>query len=142
MDFLSAVKALPTGYHVASEAELARLSKDVGADPDTFYNDAAVIGAKFDPDNAMIWGFYGDGSRYLWKTDWEDFWTSNTSSAASTGWANNTSGLVAAGYHDPYLSIFAVDTAASQAAVPEPATLALVGLGLAGLARRRRSGGR
>jgi hypothetical protein len=139
MSYGAAVKALPAGYHVATEAELATLSAAAPADPSaSFYQDAAVMGASYDPDNAMIWGFYGDGSHYLWKTDWETTWTSNGANAS--GWANNRSGAVPAGFSDPHLSIFAVDTAAAQADVPEPATLALVGLGLAGMARRRRAG--
>jgi hypothetical protein len=141
MDYGTAVNALPTGYHVASEAELATLTTAAPVDstnPAVFDQLAAVMGASYDPDNPMIWGFYGDGTRYAWTDDWEDTWTSNAANAS--GWADADTGLVPAGFSDPYLSIFAVDTAAAQTSVPEPATLALVGLGLAGIARRSRAG--
>jgi hypothetical protein len=142
MSYTDAVNALPTGFHVATEAELASLT--LAAPPgsfDDFLANAAVMGAKFDPDNPMIWGFYGDSTRYAWLTGWgdgTDAWTSNLANAS--GWDNANTGKVQPNTRAPYLSLFAVDTAAAQASVPEPATLALVGLGLAGIARRRKAG--
>ena len=142
MSYNDAVLALPTGYHVASEAELATLTAAAPAGPLAgFLQDAAIMGASFDPDNPMIWGFYGDSTRYAWLTGWGDddaWWTSAKNNAS--GWDNADIGKVQTNFSDPYLSIFAVDTAAAQTSVPEPATLALVGLGLAGMARRRRAG--
>jgi hypothetical protein len=142
MSYTEAVNALPTGFHVATEAELATLTAAAPAGPLAgFMQDAAVMGASIDPDNPMIWGFYGDGTRYAWLTGWGDgfdTWTSSTANAS--GWDNADIGKVQPNTRAPYLSLFAVDTAAAQTSVPEPATLALVGLGLAGIARRRRAG--
>jgi hypothetical protein len=131
LDYAATLAALPAGYHVASEAELATLTAHAPADPASFATDAAAMGAL--PGTGMIWGFYGDGSRYAWKADYDTAW--NSTAANSQGWfAWNYD--VPAGYAWPGLSVFAVNTDV-RADVPEPATLALVVLGLAGMARRR-----
>jgi hypothetical protein len=136
LDYAAARAALPAGFHVASEAELGTLTAHAPADPANFAADAATMGAM--PDYGIIWGFYGDGSRYLWKADYDTAW--NSSAANGQGWqAWNYD--VPAGEAWAGLSIFAVNTSV-QADVPEPASLALVGLGLAALARRRHVGGK
>jgi hypothetical protein len=134
LDYATALAALPAGYHVASETELATLTSHAPADPVTFAAEAAAMGAT--PGAGLIWGFYGDGSRYAWKADYDTLW--NSTAANGQGWfAWNYD--VPVGEAAPGLSVFAVNTTV-QANVPEPGTLALVGLGLAGLARRRRAG--
>jgi hypothetical protein len=130
-DFASARALLPAGYHVASETELATLASHAPADPSTFDADVAAMGA--DPASGMIWGFYGDGSRYAWKAWYDDAW--NSSTANGQGWLD-WNYEVPAGSAFPGMSLFAVNTSV-QADVPEPASLTLVVLGLAALARRR-----
>jgi hypothetical protein len=138
LDFASAAALLPAGYHAASEAEMATLTAAAPAEPAGFAADAAAMGAS---PGAGIWGFYGDGSAYAWKFDYDTTWNSNAANAA--GWLNW--GYDLATPFDPSpafpgVSLFAVNTTPAQAAVPEPATLALFGLGLACVARRRKRG--
>jgi hypothetical protein len=132
LDYASAVSLLPTGYHVATEAELASLAAAIPAVPGAFDADATTTGAA---GAGIIWGFYGDGSRYAWRDAFDTSW--NTNAANGQGWTDWNYGLDATTAFSA-LSLFAVDTDGVQAAVPEPSTLALLGLGVALVAGRRR----
>lgn len=129
--FGAASTALPTGYRVATEAQLAILAADADADLATFDAELAAMGAK--AANDILWGFYGDGTAYAWKTRYDTAWSFSSQDPWNYG--------VPADFATDGLSLFAVNTsvATSQGEVPEPATLALIGLGLAGLKARRRA---
>jgi hypothetical protein len=135
LDYASAVALLPAGYHAASEAELATLTAAAPADPASFALDAAAMGAS---PYGTIWGFYGDGTRYLWKTEYDTTWSSNATNGQ--GW-DNWAYTIPAGTAFDGLSLFAVNTMPAQAegTVPEPGTAALFGVGLCLLLRGRRA---
>lgn len=137
MDYYTAAALLPAGFHVASLAELATLAAAAPAIPARFALDAAAMGAT--PDAGIIWGFYGNGTTYAWKTADDTAW--NTSAAVNPyGWTNwsypvDAGSASHAGDSFAGLSLFAVNTSPVQ--VPEPATLGMFGLGLAGMLARR-----
>jgi hypothetical protein len=137
MSFTQMQTALPTGYSVATEAQAKTLTDAAPAIPGNYFADAAVMGVPSPTplNRDLIWGFYGDGSTWLWKFSGDTNWQSNAANAS--GWTNNNYTLTVDNYAD--LGVFAVDTHAN--AVPEPDTYALMLAGLAGLAalRRRRS---
>ena len=122
LDYASALALLPSGYHVASDVELATLTAAAPADPARFAADAAAMGAVVDAATGfgMIWGYYGDGTHYAWKADYDTSWNTNAASNAY-GWMN-WDYAVGPDESSTGLSIFAVDTAPATApgAVPEP----------------------
>jgi hypothetical protein len=135
LTFAQAVAALPTGFRAATADEVAGLTAHAPANSATFAADAAAMGLSNAYD--IIWGFYGDSSHYVWREYWnDDSWSSDASN--KYGWYDFGYALPA-GYSSPGLSLFAVDTTPPSSNVPEPATLAIVGLGLAGISLRRRS---
>jgi hypothetical protein len=117
LDYAGALALLPANYHVASAAELATLTIAAPADPSAFAADVAATGA--DPAAGAIWGFYGDGTQYAWKFDYDTAWNTNAASNAY-GWTN-WNYAVGPGDAMPGLSLFAVNTAADATDVPEPA---------------------
>lgn len=132
LDFSSAQALLPGGYHVSSAAELATLTA-AAAPAAGWAALAAAMGAA--PDSSMLWGYYGDGTSYAWLADYDAGWNSNLANAH--GWTNwNYAVTPDQAYAG--LSLFAVNTTPASADVPEPATLALIGAGLALLVAQRR----
>jgi hypothetical protein len=134
MGFNDAVALLPTGYHVASTAELATLTAAAPTAASGFGALLSVMGAA--PGSGIIWGFYGDGTRYAWLADGDPAWNSNA--ANGFGWTN-WNYAVSPDDAFPGLSLFAVDVTPASTAVPEPGTLALSGAGLVLLGCRRRT---
>jgi hypothetical protein len=125
MEFDDAAALLPAGYHVSSETELATLTAAAPTAAAGFGALLSSMGAA--PDSGMVWGFYGDGKRYAWLADGDTAWNSNT--ANGFGWTNWN---YAVSPDDAFagLSLFAVNTTPLQAAVPEPGTFLLSGVGL------------
>lgn len=136
LDFTSAVALLPSGYHVATAAQLGQLTADAPAVPANFSANLAAMGANLA--NGAIWGFYGDGTRYLWQFEGDTTWNSNAES--TFGWTNWNYAVAPTDQFDG-LSLFAVNTTprVTAATVPEPGSLGLIGLGFAGLVLRRRT---
>jgi hypothetical protein len=115
---------LLSGYQFANLAQVQQLQADAPAFAANFFADATAMGVpQPTPLNRdLIWGVYGDLTNYTWKWGSDDsgewnFYSTNVSSYADMG-------------------AFAVNT--NSQTVPEPTSLALFGLGLAGLAISRR----
>jgi hypothetical protein len=140
LDYATAKNLLPTGFHVASAAELGTLTSHAPAGPANYDALVAAMGAV--PDTGTIWAYYGDGTTWLWDDGYSPKWFTNAASNAY-GWNSDYPYAGDPTYTQTGLSLFAVSTTVQQAqggSVPEPGSLAMVGLGLvlAGRAARRR----
>lgn len=115
---------LLSGFHFASLEELTTLQVAAPAIAANFASDAQAMGVPqvTTLGRSLIWGVYGDLTTYSWKWSWENSQSWNFYSNSETS------------YED--MGAFAVNTA--PAAVPEPATIAIFGLGLLGFAASRR----
>lgn len=136
-NYFDAVAALPTGFHAASAAELASLTAAAPATPATFASDYAAMGAQ--SGRSLIWGFFGAGDQWAWKFQSDTTW--NTNNSGDFGWRNYQYPVDPSAASSD-LGLFAVKTDIQPSNVPEPGTLGIVGLGLAGLmlSRQRRRG--
>lgn len=113
---------LLSGFHFASLEELTTLQVAAPAVAANFASDASAMGVPLVTvlNRSLIWGVYGDLSNYTWK------WSSDNFQSWNFSYNSNTS--------YPDMGAFAVNTAA----VPEPASIAMFGLGLLALATSRR----
>jgi PEP-CTERM motif len=113
---------LKPGFHFASFAELLTLQDAAPAVPSRFFDHAEAMGTSQPTllDRNIIWGVYGDLTRWSWKFD------------TDTEWKFDTAGIT----RMEDLGAYAVNTSP----IPEPETYAmlLAGLGLLGFAARRR----